>query len=279
MARPLISVITPTWLRSYQLTRCLDSVAAQTWSSWEHIVVSDGPDAEFMATAKRYQGSRDASRVVFAQLDEHRPEVRWGVEARLRGLELAQGDIVAWLDDDNGYRPHHLELLCQRLLEQGASWAYSQCLFQHFGNPQGGYVIGAEPPQLGQLDTSAMMSHRALYDKVTWRDEGQQTIDWDLAERWMGAGYSWAFLPAITVDYYLHLPGGPRMAKWHMIVSGEVDDAEKLPEVAQAAADALADHGLLTSQFSSDYHNGPLPAPQPKPKRSSSKSTVKPDDA
>lgn len=269
----LISVITPTWNRSGEtLRRCLDSVAAQGYRRWEHIVVSDGPDAEFFALAK---GHRDP-RVKFLAMEEHYGWSRWGVDARVRGLEDAQGEMVAWLDDDNCFRPPHLELLSERITDSGADWGYSQCLFQHHGAAANGYVIGGEPPALGSLDTSAMMSKRSLYETVTWRDDGQQTIDWDLAERWMAKGYSWAFLPAVTVDYFISpLPaGGPRMAKWHVTMAGDCPD-EKLAELPQALANATEAFGMFASQMTSDMHNGPLP--EPKKARRSGKAADDPD--
>jgi hypothetical protein len=47
------------------------------------------------------------------------------------------------------------------------------------------------------------MFHRAEITKLgTWRDHGQSTIDWDLAEQWLQAGVGWEFVPEITADYY-----------------------------------------------------------------------------
>ena len=41
---PLVSVITPTRNRAKLLEETLDSVAAQTLSAWEHLVIDDGSD-------------------------------------------------------------------------------------------------------------------------------------------------------------------------------------------------------------------------------------------
>jgi glycosyltransferase involved in cell wall biosynthesis len=49
-----VSVVTPTRNRAALLEETLDSVAAQTFHEWEHIVVDDGSDdgtAELMARA------------------------------------------------------------------------------------------------------------------------------------------------------------------------------------------------------------------------------------
>lgn len=188
----LVSVITPTWQRhDLLLHRCIPSVAAQSYGAVEHVIVSDGPDEEL----ERLFGARTGSAA--ARLDclpEHQGK-RWGHHARLRGLELARGDIIAWLDDDNTFRPQHIERLAAAFEEHpDAGFAYTQILIN-------GRVIGTDPPAYGQIDTSAMASRREAYDVATWRDEGQETIDWDLAMRWMEAGITWAFVPEITADW------------------------------------------------------------------------------
>ena len=62
--------------------------------------------------------------------------------------------------------------------------------------------MGDDPPYLTGIDTSAIAHRRDLLDLATWRDDGQQTIDWDLVERWIAAGATWAFDAEITADYY-----------------------------------------------------------------------------
>jgi hypothetical protein len=64
------------------------------------------------------------------------------------------------------------------------------------------YVVGMSPPFCGGIDTSVMMHRRSALDLATWRDEGQETVDWDLAERWLAAGARHAFLGQVTVDYH-----------------------------------------------------------------------------
>ena len=54
--KPLVSVITPTWLRhDWLLHRCMPSVQGQTYPHIEHIIVSDGPDPELAVLMKDLQ--------------------------------------------------------------------------------------------------------------------------------------------------------------------------------------------------------------------------------
>ena len=197
MAVPLVSVITPTWQRhDLLLDRCIPSVAAQDYPAVQHVIVSDGPDN---VLAGKIAG-RSCGAVVWDALPAHDPAARWGHWARLRGLELATGEYIAYLDDDNAFRPGHLAKLAAALdADPSAGFAYSQIMMHNGGSS---YVVGVPPPAYGQIDTSAIMHRRGLLDTATWRDAGQLTIDWDIVERWLHAGAGWAHVPEVTADYY-----------------------------------------------------------------------------
>lgn len=198
----MITVITPTWQRHDLLTsRCLPSVAAQEDcpEPVQHVVVSDGPDPQL-----RELLAGNWPDVTYAELGDHDPAIRWGVRARLRGLELAQGDLIGCLDDDNAYRPQHLALTTAALrTDPQAGFAYT---WAQFHGPAGQWLVGSDPPVYGGIDTSVIVHRKQLTDQIaTWRDTGphQVTIDWDLVERWLAAGVRYAAIPATTIDYYV----------------------------------------------------------------------------
>lgn len=188
--RPKISVVTPTWQRARLLTdRCVPSVAAQDYDGEvEHIIVSDGQDPALEGVPG----------VVF--LPEHRVALNRGIWARLHGIRLATGDLIAYLDDDNAWRPGHLRLLEQAIREQDVSFAYSRALCRN-GRIDRTWEIGCPRPVFGQVDTSLIMHRAGLLDIATWAPSGRPA-DWDLVDRWLGAGATWAHVPEITLDYY-----------------------------------------------------------------------------
>jgi glycosyltransferase involved in cell wall biosynthesis len=187
--KPKISVITPTWKRArLLLNRCIPSVAAQDYDGEiEHIIVSDGPDPAL----------DDVPGVTF--LDEHRAAPNRGLWARLAGTRLATGELIAYLDDDNAWRPGHLRLLAGAIEREGASFAYSraQCQDEHDAT----WTIGCQPPVFGQVDTSLIVHNAGLLETATWRPSGVPS-DWDLVSRWLAAGAAWVHVPEITLDYY-----------------------------------------------------------------------------
>ena len=95
---PFFSVIIPTYNRGRFLHWCLDSVAAQTFADWECVVVDDG--------------STDGTEQVVGVYTHLDPRFRYcwqengGVaRARNRGMALATGDWVAFLDSDDRFLP------------------------------------------------------------------------------------------------------------------------------------------------------------------------------
>jgi glycosyltransferase involved in cell wall biosynthesis len=203
----LISVITPTWQRHELLmSRCVDSVYTQTWPEIEHVIVSDGPDRELADILARDLWRRPLKTrpLVYKQLAEHLDgDIDYGSRARNRGLEVATGDYIAYLDDDNAYRPDHLQLLAEALDQADADFAFSRMVRHPNGDE-----VGNPPPRYGNLDTSLLMHRRGLAEKCGMWPLPHEIVgdkhapDWGVVERWLNAGATWTHVPVVTVDYY-----------------------------------------------------------------------------
>lgn len=110
---PEVSVIIPTYNRAQLIGRAVRSVLAQTYPSFEVIVVDDGSTDD---TPARVQALAQADpRVRYV-----RHETNQGAQAaRNTGIQVAKGDYIAFLDSDDEWLPHKLEQ--QVLLYQQAS--------------------------------------------------------------------------------------------------------------------------------------------------------------
>ena len=144
---PRISVCIPT-VRPTTLTAAVASIRRQTWTDWELIIVGQGEDAAFRDVLEPVM-LRD-SRVRYVSL------ARKGVSrARNAGLEAAQGDIVAMVDDDCEAREDWLAVLAQYFA----------------ADPEvdiiGGAIL-AEPPSWRTLSTSvSLIPSEARYDPAS----------------------------------------------------------------------------------------------------------------
>ena len=120
----MVSVIIPTHDRAAVITRAVDSVLAQEGAELEVIVVDDG--------------STDATRAVLESRYGEDPRVTYlhqeqaGVAgARNAGLAHAGGELVAFLDSDDVWRPGKLalQLAClQKVPEAGMIWTEMKAL-------------------------------------------------------------------------------------------------------------------------------------------------------
>lgn len=99
-ARPVVTVLIPTYNRAQLLPRTLDSVLAQTFADFEVLIVDDGSTDDTTAVVARCADKR---------VKYLRQQMNAGVgAARNRGLREARGEFVAFLDSDDEWMPENL---------------------------------------------------------------------------------------------------------------------------------------------------------------------------
>jgi glycosyltransferase involved in cell wall biosynthesis len=98
-SRPLVSVVLPTYDRPQKLRAAVESVAAQTYSNIELLVVDD-----CSPTPARPVLATDAPESLNYTCIRHE-ENRGANAARNTGIRAAEGEIVAFLDDDDRWDP------------------------------------------------------------------------------------------------------------------------------------------------------------------------------
>lgn len=212
---PLCSVITPTWRRhKYLLERCIPSVQAQRYTSRQHVIVSDGPDPELaakLAAALLLDRHEDGcyrtpmSWYMHDQLPEHAGDKHWGNPARTRALRMVspQSQFIAYLDDDDAFRPDHLALHIAALTANpDAGFSVSQMmLHNNWDSPP--EIIGREdhPLQCGLVGTPMIVHRRELLEVASWGDDHIQE-DWNLVDAWLRAGITCVRIDQVTVDVW-----------------------------------------------------------------------------
>jgi hypothetical protein len=191
------SVVCPTFDRGAALASTLDSVLAQTETSWELLVVSDQADAATEDVAADY--ARRDPRITLLRTDR-----RFGSAGGPRNLALAQaqGDYVAYLDHDDTYLPDHLTILGTML--DVVPWAVTGAIrVGPDGTPRGAtgpldLLWSVDLQVTGPLfEPTRTGHHRDLVPAAGgWSELGDGLEDWDLWLRLADAGIS----PGLTAS-------------------------------------------------------------------------------
>ncbi len=121
---PAVSVIIPAYNRADTIVRSLKSVVAQSFTDWEAIVVDDGSkdDSAGMAT-----GLDPRIRVI-------RQENQGLSAARNTGVAAAAGEYISFLDSDDEWLPHHLEICIGFLRAYPDQQFVTTALIEDFGH-------------------------------------------------------------------------------------------------------------------------------------------------
>lgn len=98
--QPTVTVIIPTYNHAHFLREALHSLCAQTFTDWEAIVVNNYSQDDTIAVVESFSDSR-------IQIENFRND---GIIAasRNRGIALARGKYLAFLDSDDTWYPEKL---------------------------------------------------------------------------------------------------------------------------------------------------------------------------
>jgi glycosyltransferase involved in cell wall biosynthesis/CelD/BcsL family acetyltransferase involved in cellulose biosynthesis len=130
---PLISIVMPTYNRGDTIQRAIASIHAQSWSDWELLVVDDGSTDD---TASRLAGLDPRIRFL-------RQENQGVTAARNTGLAAVKGELVAFLDSDDEWLPHHLALAAAFFAAHPGEHLFTSEFWEDFGT--GDYVKHYRP--------------------------------------------------------------------------------------------------------------------------------------
>lgn len=199
----MISVITSTFNRKDRLAKAIASVQAQTYQDYEHIIVDDG--------------STDGTDEFVKSLKD--PKIRYfrikhfGNHSRPKneGIRQSKGEYIAFLDDDNEYRPDHLNVLIKALEREpsidvvyGDRWVTDET---NELKPQLGVFSDFDPVRIfvgNYIDTSDVLIRReAMLRMGGWDERYKKLLDWELWVRMVKAGYKFKRVPVVITNYHL----------------------------------------------------------------------------
>ncbi len=124
-----ISVVIPVYNSGSFLRRCLDSVVGQTLKDIEIICVDDGSVDDSLEILREY--ARMDSRILLVELGENR-----GLAfARNKGMDLASGTYLYYLDSDDWIDPDYLMEMRNHALRTGQDIVVNSNWYMEYADP------------------------------------------------------------------------------------------------------------------------------------------------
>jgi len=200
-----VSIVMSTYNRADRLKRAIKSIVGQTYPNWELIVVDDASKDNTENVVKSFKDER----IKYIKRKEN-----FGNDTRPKneGIMQSTGEYVAFLDDDNEFRPDHLAVLLKGFKEDDRYDVYygDRWLTDDTGNiqPQLGFSRDFDPAMLMQrnfIDTSdVLIKRQALFDVGGWDERYKKYVDWNLWVRLLKYGKHFKRIPQVITDYHLH---------------------------------------------------------------------------
>lgn len=225
---PLVTVCVPTYNRGALLIeRAVASVLSQTYENLELMIVGDhctDNTAELLAEIRdprlRFYNLPSRSRKYTPTVENH-----WFVGGAVpanKAMELARGQWIARVDDDDTWSPDHIEKLLQFAQQGQYEFVSAQYEAERFGTRTvvdgvralDPYLTGRpakhndRSPKIGGVATWLYRSYLRFmrYNVECWRKDLNRVWDLDLQMRIYGAGVRMGFLDEV-VAYVLPRPG------------------------------------------------------------------------
>ena len=125
----LISIIIPIYNAEKYLSKCLDSIIAQTYTKLEAILIDDGSPDNCGKICDRYAANDNRFKVIH--------QLNGGVSvARQTGLDNATGDYIIHCDPDDWIEPTMLEEVLNHAINNNADMVISDYIIEKDGKTE-----------------------------------------------------------------------------------------------------------------------------------------------
>ncbi len=211
--KPVVSVVIPTYNHAHFLRKAIDSVRHQTFTEWEAIVVNNYSEDDTEAVVASFADRR-------IRLVNFRNNGSIAA-SRNRGITLAHGDYIAFLDSDDEWYPEKLDRCVAVLAEgndlvcHGEAWVKNGVAFRKvdYGPAERAHYHSL---LFGRncLSTSAVTVRKSCLDKVGGFSEDSAFImveDYELWLKLSRAGFSFTFVDEMLGEYNIHKANNSRL--------------------------------------------------------------------
>jgi glycosyltransferase involved in cell wall biosynthesis len=105
---PKISIITPSYNQGHFIEQTIRSVLNQNYPNLEYIIIDGGSTDNTIEVIKKYQ-----NKITYWISEPDKGQS----DAINKGLKIASGDIINWLNSDDYYEPNTLDIICKAFIE------------------------------------------------------------------------------------------------------------------------------------------------------------------
>ena len=221
--QPLVSVIIPTYKREvFFVSRAVNSVLLQTYPHLQLIVIDDSPsDFEHRGAVAEFMRSLNDNRVIFLQNEKN----MGGSLARNRGIDIAEGEYITFLDDDDEYLPSKIENQIRFMRESDCDLSFSD---MRMYNNSGSIVDCRTYADIPSFDNGTLLRYHLMkhmtgtptfmYKTDMLREIGgfedaKMGQEFYLMLKSIERGLKIAYLPQCDVKIYKHAAGGITQGK------------------------------------------------------------------
>jgi glycosyltransferase involved in cell wall biosynthesis len=120
IANPLVTIITPSYNRAWIIQDCIDCIKKQSYKNIEHIVIDGASTDHTLDILKREEKNYNLQWI--SEKD------RGVYDAVNKGIKLAKGQIVTYLNTDDFYFPYSVEVMVKKFLSSDADIVYGDWL-------------------------------------------------------------------------------------------------------------------------------------------------------
>ena len=237
--KPKVSVVIPTYNRPHLIKRTVDSVLKQTFQDFEIIIVDDGMKERAEEVIKNIKDER----IKYIQHEIN----RGGGAARNTGIKVAQGEYIAFLDDDDEWLPEKLGKQVKALDNSGEDVGFCFTAITQILNDEERSTNIAE----GIIDyyekslmsfkkvlTSALITKKYVFEKVGYFDESfpshqEAELIIRISKQFKAIGINRPMVKMISISGHEHVGGnlGRRIKGCELLLNKHFEEFKKKPKI------------------------------------------------
>lgn len=252
---PKVSVIIPTFKRNNTLKRALYSLANQTYSNIEIVIINDNePLSDYKHKVRRTveEMTEKIDNIVYLENKQNIGSAK----SRNMGIESSSGEFVTFLDDDDVYTADKIKRQVDFMMNNNLEMCFTDL---RLSNSSGKMVDFRERGYIKRFDTNSLIRYHLLYhitgtdtfmfkreliDKIGGFDPIDVGDEFYLMIKTIKSGAKIGYLKGSDVIAYVHSNQGGLSTS-----EGKIDGENKLYKFKKAYFDSLSDKDIKYINF------------------------------